>query len=494
MAVIGKLLALALAAALIAILFSVATPAVRGATAEVAISPEFARPYTVAFTETGLPSGTNWSVHIAYLGCGCQGVTTTVKSHTPTISIPVSNGTYRYAVLLVPGFFVNGSARGMFNVSGADVGPIAVLFHPVFSFEVQFNETGLPSGTAWTVSITGNGTGQLRTIESQTETTLGTTMAFMLPNGTYHYVVSRVPGSFFVGHASYGRFVVAGASPAPIPVAFLTPPTYAVTFNETGLALGTNWSVMVNGAGTVAIHQIVSSTSTNLSFSLPSGSYHYVVAEVLGFNVVGAAAGSFVLTNVPRGFNVTFAPVAPGEFYPVAFQESGLPSGTHWAVTVIATHTFGHSHTAEKSADSPTIFFLLQNGSYRFVVHSLLPYTIVSGGSGTFAIHGSAPGVQVVQFAAKPTYAVTFTESGLPVGTNWTVLVRTEYAGSSLWPIHEAMRANTSSLAFDLPNGTYCFTIYGVHGYYISSGFPVGPFTVSGASPPGITVGFSPRS
>jgi len=494
MGALGKPLAIALAVALVAIMFSLALPTASGAREGATINPDFARPYTVTFTETGLPSGTNWSVHIAFLGCGCQGVTTTSKSNTPSISIPVSNGTYKFSVLKVSGYFVNGSAHGMFNVSGADVSPIAVQFLPVISYEVEFVETGLPNATAWTVGVTGNGTGQLKSIESQTETTVEATMAFMLPNGTYHYIVSPVAGSFFVGHAARGTFSVAGAIPGPIYVTFLTPSTFAVTFAETGLALGSNWSVRVVEPGLFPIHATTSSTSTSLTFALPTGAWFYAVADVLGFDVVGPSVGTFNVTNFSQTINVTFVAVEPGAFYPVAFQESGLAGGTHWAVTVIATHTFGHSRTAEQSSNGTTIFFLLQNGTYRFVAHGPIPYTLVSGGSGTFSISGSAPGVHVVTFVAKPTYSVTFTESGLPAATNWTVLVRSEFAGSSLWPIHEVIRGNTTTITFSLPNGLYCFTIYSVHGYYISSGFPAGPFSVSGTSPPGISVGFSPRA
>jgi hypothetical protein len=494
MGAFGKPLAIAVAVALVAIVFTLSLPAAMGAPDGANIAPSFARPYTVTFTETGLPAGTNWSVHIQYLGCGCQGVTTTAKSHTSSISISVSNGTYKFSVLRVAGYYVNGSAHGMFNVSGADVSPIPVVFLSVISYEVEFTETGLPNATAWTVSVTGNGTGQLKAVESQTETTVGATMAFMLPNGTYHYVVSPVAGSFFVGHAAKGTFHVAGSSPAPLTIQFLTPPTVTVSFNETGLALGTNWSVRVIRPGLLPIHETASSNSANVTFALPAGAWTYAVADVLGFDVVGPSVGTFSVASSSVVINVTFAPVSAGAFYPVAFQETGLASGTHWSVTVTATHTFGHSRTAEQSSNGTTIFFLLQNNTYRFVVHGPIPYTLVSGGSGTFSIAGSAPGVQVVAFLAKPTYTVTFTESGLPSGTNWTVLVRTEYAGSSLWPIHEVQRANTTSITFALPNGSYCYTIYSVHGYYISSGFPAGPFSVAGASPPPIFVGFSPRA
>ncbi len=277
-------------------------------------------------------------------------------------------------------------------------------------------------------------------------------------------------------------------------IPFTTPPTFAVTFSESGLATGSNWSVRVHESGAVPITETMSSTTANLSFSLPNGTFVYAIAEVLGFNVVGPVTGNLVVAGASQSINVTYAAVALGAFYPVAFQEVGLANGTHWAVTVTATHTFGHSRTAEQSTTGSTVYFLLQNGTYRFVVHGPIQYTLASGGSGKFTISGSSPGVQVVSFTAKPTYTVTFNETGLPNGTNWTILVKTQYTGSSLWPVREVLRTNLSSVSIALPNGSYCYTIYGVHGYYVSSGFPAGPITVYGASPPVTTVGFSPRA
>ena len=49
-------------------------------------------------------------------------------------------------------------------------------------------------------------------------------------------------------------------------------------------------------------------------------------------------------------------------------------------------------------------------------------------------------------------------------------------------------------MSFSLPNGTYCYTIYAVPGYTITAGTASGSLTVSGASPPGIAVTFTPKT
>lgn len=496
MRAMGRFLALATALGIFLLLGGMAVTTALATSAPTPSGSPVATPYTVTFVETGLPAGTNWSVHVAYVGCGCDGVHKTVKSDTSTITIGVTNGTYKFNVLRVPGYFVNVSAQGTFNVSGADVPAIPVHFHPVIPFAVEFTETGLPSGTLWTVTVTGNGKGQEKALEDQTASSYGTSLTFSLPNGTYRYLVAKVPGSFFVNHSSQGKFVVAGASPPPIEVTFFTPPVYLVTFAEKGLVPGTNWSVRVHGWGGagVPIVETLSSTTTDVNFSLPNGTYYYALGEVLGFNVNGSIFGSVVVHNAPVVVNVAFVPVAPGAFYPVAFEESGLASGTHWYVTVTLLHTFGHSRSETQSSNAVKIFFLLPNGSYRFQVHGPRTYTISVGASGTFTIAGSSPSVFLVTFVAIPTYSVAFTESGLPTGTNWSVLVRSESAGSTPWPIHVVETANVSTMTFSLPNGTYCYVVYPVPGYQITSGVASGSLTVAGASTPGVSVGFSPKA
>lgn len=464
-----------------------------GLGAGAAVTTSVTTPYTVTFSETGLPVHTVWSVHVAFIGCTCNGVYKTGKSNLSTLTIPVTNGEYKYHVLIVPGYYALGSPYGTFNVSGANVSGISFTFRPVIPFATEFTETGLPNATLWSVSLTGNGTGQLGTIEHQTETSYGSSMVFALPNGTYLYRVSPVPGSFFLSGTSRGTFAVSGASPPPIAIAFTTPPLHPVKFSENGLPNGTNWSVRVDGHGTggVPIHELLSSVTHAIVFSLPNGSYFYRVAQVLGFSINGSSSGTIVVANAPLSFNVTFKPLPLGAFYPVAFEETGLANGTHWSVTVIVTSTFGHSRTATQSSNHTTVFFLLQNGTYRYLVHGVRGYNILSGAMGTFGIHGGSPSVFVVHFLIIPTYTVTVTEKGLPNGTNWSVLIRTQFAGSTPWPVHILQTSNLTSMSFQVWNGTYCFKIYPVPDFLITAGVAAGSFTVSGGPPSVISVGFS---
>jgi hypothetical protein len=459
-----------------------------------AVQSDVAGPYTVTFNETGLPGGSYWAVHISQVGCSCTTYSKTIKTNSTSIVFDLANGTYAYNIQRVAGFYVVGPAHGTIVVNGTNVAPVNVPFRLVITYLTEFTETGLPNGTLWTVTVHGNGTGQLAALEDLVGHSYGTALNFTLPNGSYHYVVAPVNGSFFLNHSSRGTFVINGSGPAPISVAWLSPPVYAITFHESGLPSGMNWSVRVAGWGGVAIHETVSSNSSNVTFYLPNGTFHFVVGLVIFFNVPTPGSGTFGVTNVSQTFNVSFTPVSPGAFYPVAFTESGLANGSHWWVRIVLTNTFGHSRSTSASSNGTSVFFLLQNGSYRFQVHGPRTYTIASGGSGTFSILGSSPSAFPVTFRPIPTYSVTFAQSGLPNGTVWSVLVRTGSAGSTPWPIRLTEASNSTSLSFSLPNGTYCYRFNAVPGYTFSSGTVTAPFTVAGGGPATITVGFSPKA
>ena len=69
----------------------------------------------------------------------------------------------------------------------------------IMSYLVFFNESGLPSGTSWSITLNG-------TSESSTSSTI----TFSLPNGTYSYTVSSVSG--YSVSSSSGSISVNGAS------------------------------------------------------------------------------------------------------------------------------------------------------------------------------------------------------------------------------------------------------------------------------------------
>jgi len=122
------------------------------------------------------------------------------------------------------------------------------------------------SGTAWSVTFNG-----------MTQTSSGTSISFMVPNGTYFYQVSNVNGyttSNSQGLVSVnGNNITVSISYSPIPPA---PSKYTVEFVEVGLPSNTTWSVTLNG-------QTLSTSSSSISFNEVNGVYTYTVGSVSGY-------------------------------------------------------------------------------------------------------------------------------------------------------------------------------------------------------------------
>jgi uncharacterized protein YndB with AHSA1/START domain len=90
--------------------------------------------------------------------------------------------------------------------------------------------------------------------------------------------------------------------------------------------------------------------------------------------------------------------------------------------------------------------------------------------TGTVLVSSSNPATISVHWALVK-YTVKFEETGLPPGTNWTVTID-----------HQTDRLPhmSSYISFNIPNGTYPFTIAAT-GYTLASS-PTSPITVDGAS------------
>jgi YVTN family beta-propeller protein len=126
--------------------------------------------YSIAFTESGLPEGTGWWVNAS------GGSPAYETASTLTLARP--NGSYEYvAEANASGFRIE---SGTFEVRGQNLTePIGFV---VLDFPVHFTETGLPSGSSWSV-----------TLDGQTQHGRGE-IGFSVPNGTYPFSVSSPSG------------------------------------------------------------------------------------------------------------------------------------------------------------------------------------------------------------------------------------------------------------------------------------------------------------
>ncbi len=150
--------------------------------------------YAVKMVETGLPSLKNWSVTIG---------STTLWSSTNTIVFHLANGSHPYFVTNVAGF--SRTASGTVTVAGA--GLTVTTHFATVRYQVTFSESGLPRRTQWQIAV-----------DSLTYSSLGLTVEFFLPNGTFPYA-SESGNPDYVGVATPPPVAVNG-SPMTVPVVF----------------------------------------------------------------------------------------------------------------------------------------------------------------------------------------------------------------------------------------------------------------------------------
>lgn len=295
---------------------------------------------------------------------------------------------------------------------------------------------------------------------------------------------------------------------------------YAVTFTETGLPSGTCWAVSLHPAfgaapggpwpGVAWPHGWFSfernaSSSSSIGFQLGNGTYDFSVfakGTASWRYAASPAFGNFTVNGAAVSVSISFTRIA---LYPVSFSETGLPSGTFWSVMIRGTSEpapggyFGvglpfywHGGINWNGSTGQYVNFSLPNGTYTFRVWAAWgPSGLYEAtpANGTLTVDGASVS-ESITFAPVAFYEVTFTESGLPSGTLWSVAL----CGGG-WPGSGWNSSTTDSINFTVPNGAYGFSIHPVWASdqaYIPSP-QYGSVTVNGAAV-SVSVTFSPGS
>jgi|GEM_PF-1847356 len=268
------------------------------------------------------------------------------------------------------------------NATNIDHYPLA---HPWTAPTITFIETGLPDGTAWSVTLNG-------TTVASTGTSLVTEQTDAAVGATYDYSLGAVAG--YMSSPSTGTVAPAGLS-AEVTVAF-TPIGYGVSFVATGLPAGTNWSVTF-GAYTVTGGGL-------LNFSEPNGSYDYTIAPVPNY-AVSPTHGTVSIA----GAAVTITSAFVLQTYGVTLTAAGLPAGSSWSITFNGVASSG---TGAITVQEP-------NGTYAYTVDAVSGYTATPA-SGSVVVAGGASSVGVA--FTQPTTS-TSVVSGVSTPVFWGLLI-----------------------------------------------------------------------
>ncbi len=223
-----------------------------------------------------------------------------------------------------------------------------------------------------------------------------------------------------------------------------------MTFTETGLPKGTNWSTYLNG-------YLQWTTGTSLNFTQINGSFYFLVEGGGGYTPDPSSgyvdvAGAAVVQ--PIVFSLSVAE------FDVTFTETGLPAETMWWVNLTLPLSLGSGET--------TVSTSLANGSYPYTVASANKEYSAEGGS--ISVDGFAIDQSVV--FSPVNYSVAFTEAPLPTGTVWWVNLSN---GESM---HATTGGEGDTITFSEQNGSYTFVVASANKTYSAPG---GSLSVSGA-------------
>lgn len=299
-----------------------------------------------------------------------------------------------YAVTL----FVNDSGTGRAEIQSE--------LWVVPAVSQTFEESGLPAGSWWSVTVDGGPTA------STTSTSLS---IVVLGEEEFGYFAATTAAGFVPVHSP----AAANATPDDLPVVVRFAETYPVSFRESGLWEPASWSLVVHG-------RVLRSSGVNLSVALPNGSYFFAVPTVANYAPVRLASVSVQGGAVEE--TLSFVRVT---FF-LQFQEVGLPTGWAWEIQLNSTGNSTHPPVGlTLTAGSSSAAFLLGNGSYAYLVTGPFGYELQhSSPWGYVTVAGGNLSVALT-YAAGPTPDVTFTEVGLPARTTWCVTIAVRLCSGS---------------------------------------------------------------
>ena len=381
--------------------------------------------YELSFVEKGLPAGTEWNVTVG---------SETLASVGQEITFFLPHGSYSYTI----SHFSEYSQTKLVGTVMISKDTVIGVTYSLVSYKVYFKESGLPKNSGWYLNISGF-------MGMKTD---GNSISAVLPNGTYYYNTSTSNGNFSPKDNS-GSFTVSG-SEATVNIDFYSTYEHLITFTETGLRAGTVWGISMEG---------ISHTTDGSSviYEELNGTYKYSVANPNGY-ISNPSGGNIAVTST-NTYTIQIQFTASQQ-YAVTFDENSLPQGYTWYVNF---------NGITQSSNSNAITFLVVNGLYEYTIHSSGGYHATSS-SGSILVQNKSSTVNVKFVQTK--YNVTFSETGLPPGSQWTVTLN-DVSKSSL----------NSTITFMESNGTYTFSVYSIELYNSFEASPGnGTVTVNGAN------------
>lgn len=361
------------------------------------------------------------------------------------------------ALLMIPTASSPGSAL---TISHDGAAP-AVSLRPAVAYSVTFTESGLPSGTSWSVdlgSLVGNSSGDA--------------VSFDLSNGTFPFSIPAVPSPTGgeMGWASApgsGSISVTG-NPVGVTLVFGPIPVYKLEFEEFGGPANQTWSVTIGTqtlTNIIYAHCITCGLVGSVTFAEPAGILNFAISPPAHYGVVkvirllpcaGTLLGSSALDLTQNcDLGVYF-----GEDLSYSFSQATIPKfelypGAIWSVSLLPAQSAGGPTEQFNASSGSSIGFMLPRGAvYKYIVTGPRPEYQASPAKGEIRVSASSGLQQLTVKFKLLTSNVIFMESGLARGTIWNVTILAGTSPAVTYPFGEAS-PGPIQLLFHLPAGTY---------------------------------------
>ena len=268
---------------------------------------------TTTFTESGLPSGTKWSV--SYDGKNDTNITTSLRFYT-------GSGTFFFSA----GSPVSGGCK--YNPSPASGNLSAgssetITYSSSCTLTTTFTESGLPSGTKWSVSYDGR-------VLSSTKTSI----SFNNVSGPFSFTIYSIKG-YVVSPSS-------GTASAGINLSIHFTKYPLTKFIEKGLPSSSEFTVTYDNIGNFT-------NSTSLDFDTAPGNYSFFISNftkngVNGSYIIYIPSPSKGVVSAGSTVNITFSQgkssienitniTKKATHVLILFDEAGLPVNSTWSIT-----------------------------------------------------------------------------------------------------------------------------------------------------------------
>ena len=395
------------------------------------VSIQFPAMKKVDINALGLHAGAKWTISMCLLPTGMAAYYNSSFSNSIIAYLPLGNYSYSYT-------------EGINKITTPDPSNIVVTstnttfsIHMVELVPVSFTETGLTAGFDWKLIVGSGGLGM-----PYSNVTDVSSFTLELSNGTYYYSAYTGPTSQF------SQLTVNTSIQSSYTVSIVLPTLHKFTFNENGLASGTNWGIIVQGTiNSIDVYYLNGSDSTSLNTYLPNGTFQFTpvigsIALSYSSSVTGIKGTIFssasLLVAGSGSHTITFPTVQK-----IVVNINGIFPGLNYNVAVKNTTT-GSQIYGNYSSNSSFVM-LFPSGSYNIYVNS--SYNLINeyfSKSFSITTYGFTINVTV------PIYKVNVMATGLLRG------MYKEFTFTG--PINGLSHSSNST--FYLINGTYSYSFY----------------------------------